>query len=94
LHNVVKHAGASEAFISLATGDRSFTLIIRDNGKGFVLKVPPTPKPNEPIRPARGNGLLNMQQRLQKLGGRCEIKSAPGEGTEVLLLVPVAVTKA
>ena len=43
-------------------------------------------------RPGRGNGLKNMQQRLEKMGGRCEIQSASGTGTEIKFFVSVPAT--
>ena len=76
LHNVVKHAGASEVSIFLDLQGEGFTLAVRDNGKGFDPAAVPE-------RPGRGNGLKNMRQRLDKLGGRCEIRSAPGAGAEI-----------
>ena len=82
LNNIVKHAGATEVFIDLVTGADDFTLIVRDNGKGF------DPGAVKPL-PGRGNGLKNMAQRLGKIGGRCEITSSPAAGTEVKFSVCV-----
>jgi signal transduction histidine kinase/ligand-binding sensor domain-containing protein len=89
LHNVVKHANASEVFITLIPAAKEFTLLARDNGVGFTLENPEAQKPAEPVRLARGNGLANMRRRLEKIGGRCEIETAPGKGTEVRFVVPV-----
>jgi ligand-binding sensor domain-containing protein/signal transduction histidine kinase len=85
LHNVVKHSGASEVTIVLATNETGFQLAVCDNGKGFEPTAVST-------RPGRGNGLKNMQQRLGKMGGRCEIQSASGTGTEIkfFVFVPAA----
>jgi signal transduction histidine kinase len=58
-----------------------FTISIRDNGKGFVM--PAGSKPNG------GDGLGNMRQRVESLGGRLEIFSQPGQGTQVRLSVPI-----
>ncbi|HWD91330.1 MAG TPA: two-component regulator propeller domain-containing protein [Verrucomicrobiae bacterium] len=82
LHNVVKHSGATEVSVFLTTDATGFTLIVRDNGKGFD---PSTVR----SRPGGGNGLKNMTQRLEKIGGRCEILSSPGAGTEIKF--PVAI---
>lgn len=82
LHNVVKHSSATEASVFLATSRDGFTLTLHDNGRGF------DPSAVTP-RPGRGNGLKNMSQRLEKIGGRCEVVSAPGAGTEVKLTVTV-----
>ena len=90
LHNVVKHAAASEVSISLTTGPRAFTLRVRDHGRGFVPEPWRHEPPREPGRTTSGNGLRNMHRRLEKIGGRCEIQSAPGQGTEVHFIVPVS----
>jgi signal transduction histidine kinase len=83
LHNIVKHAAGSEVWIRLRLTEAGFMLSIEDNGSGF-----------DPARqPARGHGLQNMRQRLEKIGGRCEIESAPGAGTRVKFSVPVAQKK-
>ena len=83
LHNIVKHSGASDITVALTTDDQGFQLTARDNGCGFD---PAT----VPIRPGRGNGLKNMVQRLEKAGGRCELRSTPGAGTEIQFYIPVA----
>jgi len=83
LHNIVKHSGATEVSVVLATADNSFELSAHDNGKGFDPATVST-------RPGRGNGLKNMRQRLEKIGGRCEIESAPGAGTVIKFFVSVA----
>ena len=76
VHNILKHSGATEVSVFLATGVNHFTLILRDNGRGFDPA-------SLPERVGRGNGLKNMRQRLEKIGGRCKIKSAPGKGVEI-----------
>jgi len=82
LHNVIKHSGANEVSVLLATDDEGFTLALRDKGKGFD---PAT----VPVRTGRGNGLKNMRQRLEKMGGRFEIKSIAGTGTEIKFVVSI-----
>jgi signal transduction histidine kinase/ligand-binding sensor domain-containing protein len=87
LHNAVKHASASEVRISLSLEAASFVLAIEDDGKGF------SPAPAQPGRAARngrcGHGLVNMRQRMEEIGGRCEIQSEPGQGTRVTFVVAV-----
>ena len=85
LHNIVKHSGAHEVSVFLAPDDVGFNLTLRDNGKGFdpAAVVP---------RPGRGNGLKNMRQRLQEIGGRCEIQSTPGAGAEIKFFISVPAT--
>jgi ligand-binding sensor domain-containing protein/two-component sensor histidine kinase len=82
LHNVIKHSDAKEVSILLATDNYGFQLAVRDNGKGFDPD-------NVTSRPGRGNGLKNMRQRMVEIGGRCEIKSASGQGAEIIFFVHV-----
>jgi signal transduction histidine kinase/ligand-binding sensor domain-containing protein len=86
LHNVVKHSGATEVSVFLTTDSTGFTLIVRDNGRGFD---PLTVR----ARAGGGNGLKNMAQRLEKIGGRCEILSRPGAGTEIKFPVAMEIGK-
>ena len=73
IHNIVKHAGASNVWIRFALQENGFTLEIEDNGKGFDTTNPP----------ARGNGLINLHRRLNELRGQCQVESFPGKGTRV-----------
>jgi len=76
LHNVVKHAQASQVCITIST-DRDLQINIHDNGTGF----------NEnDIRPF-SNGLGNMKKRMEGLGGSCQIFQ--DSGTIVLITVPL-----
>ena len=81
LHNVVKHSSASEVWIRLSVDGNTFSIIIEDNGPGFL---PPHHSPAP-----RGNGLSNMKKRLDEIGGRVEFHSRPGQGTKMILTVPV-----
>jgi signal transduction histidine kinase len=85
LHNIVKHSGATEVTVVLVTDEHGFQLAARDNGRGFDSAAVAT-------RPRRGNGLKNMQHRLEKLGGRCEIHTAPGAGTEIAFLISLSLS--
>jgi signal transduction histidine kinase/ligand-binding sensor domain-containing protein len=90
LHNVVKHAAATEVYVSLTTQSDSFTLIIRDNGKGFALNASEPSVTGAQTRIVHGNGLVNMRQRLEKIGGQFKIHSTPGQGTEVKFAATVS----
>ncbi len=74
LANVLKHAQAAEVRLALhVTADR-LRVEIEDRGRGF-----------QPGRPAaKGHGLRNMKTRLESVGGRMELASAPGAGTTVV----------
>jgi signal transduction histidine kinase len=91
LHNAVKHAAATEVRISLSIEPQAFALRVEDQGHGFAARSAGTPASPDPTRVAAGNGLANMRQRLAEIGGRCEIRSAPGQGTTVEFIVPVRV---
>jgi ligand-binding sensor domain-containing protein len=76
LHNVVKHAQATEVMINIDITD-FLSIQIRDNGKGID---------ETPERPP-GNGLINMNTRIKGLGGRFEIIN--NNGTQVSIFVPL-----
>jgi PAS domain S-box-containing protein len=80
LNNVLKHAHAQRVQVRLRFQETSISLEIQDDGVGFEPSAG---------RPGGGMGLPGMEERAQRLGGRLEIKSTPGEGTRVILHVPV-----
>jgi signal transduction histidine kinase len=82
LNNIIKHSGASEVRISLRIEPDSIRLVVEDNGRGFNATTLPEDK---------GNGLPNMRNRLQRLGGRVEVRSEPGKGTRVEIIQPTQV---
>jgi signal transduction histidine kinase/ligand-binding sensor domain-containing protein len=88
LHNVVKHAGASEVRVTLTLGDSAFTLTVEDDGCGFSPDSAGRDMSSDPDRIESGYGLTNMQRRVTEIGGRYEIQSAPGAGTRIKLDVP------
>jgi len=79
LHNVVRHSGASEVKIALSIGLRECDMTVMDNGCGFD----PTAVG---ARPGGGHGLTNLSDRMAAIGGRCEVHSRAGGGTEVHLI--------
>lgn len=84
--NILKHSGALRAHITMICDEATFQFIATDNGGGFD---PSAEKSNAGAASDHGNGLPNMRQRLADLGGRCEIKSAPGQGTTVHFTLPL-----
>jgi signal transduction histidine kinase/ligand-binding sensor domain-containing protein len=79
LQNTVKHAAASSLQVSIAVEAGTLSIIVEDDGRGFE---PGVPKPG-------ADGLRNMRERLEQLGGQCEISTAPGKGTRVTFRVPI-----
>jgi signal transduction histidine kinase/ligand-binding sensor domain-containing protein len=74
LHNIVKHAQASKVEIEVRLEGAMWQMRLTDNGRGF-----------DPNALPRVNGLHNMRQRMQEIGGDIEIDSAPGRGTRLAL---------
>jgi signal transduction histidine kinase len=89
LNNVVKHGAASEVQIRMDMPPGRLTIGIRDNGKGFVPPSPVAPPTGANGSNANGDGLGNMRQRIESLGGRFEIFSQPGQGTQVRMDLPM-----
>ncbi|HLP78237.1 MAG TPA: ATP-binding protein, partial [Candidatus Paceibacterota bacterium] len=86
--NSMKHSSATEVIIRLALKDKSFELVVEDNGKGFTFGEAAKNVSSADHRVASGNGLENMKRRLVATGGSFEILSRPGEGTKVVFRVP------
>ncbi len=74
LNNIARHAGARKVLIAISHQDSTFTLHVTDDGQGF-----------DPANVLRGNGLNNLNARAASIGGTLTIKSAPGQGTVVIL---------
>ena len=84
LTNVVKHAGAMRAEISLQVIDGRVTLSIRDDGRGFDPEAALSRE-----RDREHFGLKGMRDRIEALGGSCAIDSTPGHGTTVSASIPL-----
>ena len=78
LHNVHKHAQASRVTVMLDVRDEHLTLVIEDNGRGFVRD-----EPGE--RGAESLGLISMRERARLIGGDIDIETAPGQGTSIFV---------
>lgn len=82
LFNIVKHANTTEATITLENIDGRGRIIISDSGRGF--------DPEILVRePASAHGLLLLQDRLKFMGGSMKIESQPGDGTRILVEIPL-----
>jgi len=78
--NIIKHADATEATISITQHESSLNIIVEDNGKGFsTLK----------IRKKEGMGLSSIERRVEHIEGTMEIDSMPGKGSSILLDIPL-----
>jgi signal transduction histidine kinase/streptogramin lyase len=92
LNNAIKHSGTKEVHVSMDMADAGFSLVVEDTGCGFEANGAARPRAEFP-RTATGNGFLHMRQRLDEIGGQCEIMSSPGKGTKVVFVVPVKLAK-
>lgn len=84
LANVQKHARASEVILTLSFIGEEVVLDVQDDGRGF--SVADSTLPDGLV--SEGYGLLAMRERVEKLGGRMNIESAPGEGTTLAVKIP------
>jgi len=76
LHNVVKHAEATQVEIALTRMNGTLQLQVADNGRGFNAEAG-----------GNGNGLKSMSARAEELNGKLEIESRPEQGTKATLTV-------
>lgn len=80
LSNVVRHAGATQADLTLGWEPDRVLLDLTDNGRGFDVDAALT---------GGGFGLAGIDARVRELGGTLGIESAPGEGTALAIGVPL-----
>jgi signal transduction histidine kinase len=78
LANVRRHSAARNVEVGLRTDDEAILIEVTDDGRGF-----------DPMVARGGVGLVGMRERVEGLGGEIEISNRPGEGTEVMVRVPV-----
>jgi len=81
LCNVRKHSRARSVSLLLRYGSGRVLLAIKDNGQGFFLE--------DTQAAAHGFGLLTMSDRALRFGGRVDVNSRPGAGTELKVTVPM-----
>lgn len=79
LLNVERHSKASKVIIETVIEDDSFILSIHDNGEGFVFKEGLSEK----------TGLNSITEKAKKIGALSKIKSIPGKGTEITVILPL-----
>jgi PAS domain S-box-containing protein len=77
LTNVAKHADAGRVTISLKRDGDRVRFEFEDDGRGF-----------DPAGRKRGLGLIGLRERVESLGGRFELDSAPGSGVRIRVAIP------
>jgi signal transduction histidine kinase len=79
LSNVARHAGASRVAVALSITPHEVTMVVHDNGIGFVNAAPAV----------RGGGLAMIRARSQAYKGSCEVAGAQYAGTTVTVSLPI-----
>ncbi|MEK7952399.1 histidine kinase [Luteolibacter soli] len=83
IHNVLKHSGATEAAVVVKANAAGLSISIRDNGRGFS---------DNGSAPDSGFGLSGIKERAEIMGGSARMDSAPGQGVNLQVLVPLPTT--
>lgn len=80
VNNILRHAEATEAMVLIALEERELKAIVKDDGKGF--------NPNR-IKNSNGLGFVGMRERIESLGGTLNVKSTPGNGTNIYINIHI-----
>ncbi len=83
LHNIHKHAQATQVTITLSYMDTLIALDVQDNGKGFE------PDALGAAKSGSGFGLKSMQEQAKQLGGSLSVESVPDKGTTIAIGLPI-----
>lgn len=85
LNNIRKHSKAERASVKIELTKKNINIIISDNGVGFNRSSVNRSDENS------GYGLMSMEERVLLLNGRFELNSSPGNGTKILITIPIDV---
>lgn len=80
INNTAKYAQAKHVWINIFKKNQQLYLYIKDDGIGF----------DKEVVKGSGNGLFNMEKRVEELDGSMSVKSAPNQGTTIELTLPLA----
>ena len=83
--NACRHSGASAAYVRVAREPDALIVSVRDEGRGFDVG-----SARYRAEEAGHFGLSAMEERANALHGTCQVRSAPGLGTEVLARIPLS----
>jgi len=87
LNNILKHAQAKNVTVTVTLEPEYIQIIIQDDGVGFDFDQ------KQRLTKNYGMGLSGLSERAKIIGGNLTIESSPGNGTKVLLKIPVSQTK-
>lgn len=80
VNNIQKHSEASMALINISSNEKGLHIVVEDNGRGFDINTRNI-----------GNGINNIYERVELLGGECGIDSRIGKGTIIWITIPAFV---
>ncbi len=83
LNNILKHSNAQDVLIKIEQTLDKLCIVIKDNGIGFDMKN------NKSKTGESGFGLIGMKERAELLNGKLDIISSIGEGTRIILTIPL-----
>lgn len=86
LNNAIKHSSGSKIFVHVSSDAHCVHLMVQDDGKGFYFDERRILS-REFV--TKSNGLRNMKERAELLGGNFNVTSEPGKGTIVQLEIPL-----
>lgn len=78
VNNIIKHSGAKNVKLSVNETHNTIEIITVDNGNGFDLNAPRS-----------GIGISNMINRIESFNGHADIKSSPGNGCAISVIIPL-----
>lgn len=78
ISNALRHSGALRVELTLTNSEQGVTLKVADTGAGF-----------DPDSILGGMGLVNMRERMERIGGSLQVISGPGQGTTVIAFIPL-----
>jgi signal transduction histidine kinase len=84
MNNVLRHSGAMHAMVKISFSALQLIIQVSDDGCGFI--VPDSPST---FAPAGHYGLLGLSERAELIGAKLEIVSKLGEGTQILIYLPI-----
>jgi signal transduction histidine kinase/ligand-binding sensor domain-containing protein len=83
VNNILKHSAATQARVTARRSAAEVQITVQDNGRGFTSET------DDHLLRRDGFGLLGITERVTLLGGRVDLRSAPGQGTTIGLAFDV-----
>lgn len=84
VHNIIKHANATEAIVQMVFHESQLCITVEDNGNGMSKDI---------LQSNDGMGLKTIKERVKYLNGQIDIASSPGEGTCIYIELGIIAVK-